>query len=84
MFQAIRKMSTRQPFYKIYPNCVECIYYNKYKFDDYGKCIKFEFETTPQTDEKEYEYADYVRRSESKCGHDGRYYKKGPIVRNKK
>ena len=79
----LRRLVTRTPFYKIYPNCAECINYIKYKDDAYSRCAKFGFENII-TDEIEYEYADYARRSESKCGHDGRYYVRGSIVRSEK
>lgn len=83
MNNVVRQLSARIPFYKIYPNCAECIHYIKYKHDAYSRCAKFKFET-PITDEIEFEYADYARRSESKCGQDGRYYVGGPIVRSEK
>jgi len=73
----------REPFRKVFPNCSECIYYDKKELDAYSRCRKFQFENN-LTDEVEYEYADYVRRCESKCGEEGKLYVRGDIVREER
>lgn len=79
----IRRISLRLPFVKIYPNCAECINYDKKQIDSYSRCKKFEY-TNSITDEIEYEYADYARRSENMCGHDGKHYIYIPVIRHEK
>jgi hypothetical protein len=73
----------REPFRKVFPNCAECIYYDKKQIDSYSRCKKFEY-TNSITDKIEYEYADYARRSESMCGHDGKHYICIPVIRHEK
>ncbi len=73
----------RQPFRKVFPNCAECLFYDKTELDAYSRCRKFQFENT-LTDEVEYEYADYARRCESKCGEEGRLYVRGHFVREER
>jgi hypothetical protein len=73
----------RQPFRKVFPNCAECLFYDKKELDAYSRCRKFQFENN-LTDEVEYEYADYARRCESKCGEEGKLYVRGYFVREER
>ena len=73
----------RQPFRKVLPYCAECIYYDNKELEAYSRCKKFKFENS-LTDEVEYEYADYARRCESKCGEEGRLYVRGHFVREER
>jgi hypothetical protein len=73
----------RKPFYHIFPNCSECVYYYKNNTEAYGRCKLFKFENHIDDKEK-HEYADYARRCESKCGHEGKHYVRGPSVREEK
>ena len=73
MHQIIRRFCMRPPFFKIYPHCEECKNYIKYNHEAYSRCKKFSH-VNFITDEKEYEYADYARRSERMCGNDGNHY----------
>jgi hypothetical protein len=73
----------RQPFRKVFPNCAECKYYDKKELEAYSRCKMFEFENH-LNDSVEYEYADYARRCESKCGEEGRLYVRGDVVREER
>jgi hypothetical protein len=57
----------------VHPHCAACVNYKKAPNDAYSVCKKFTF-VNMKTDELEYEYADYARRSESKCGYSGKLY----------
>uniref|UniRef100_A0A6C0DAB7 Uncharacterized protein n=1 Tax=viral metagenome TaxID=1070528 RepID=A0A6C0DAB7_9ZZZZ len=65
--------NVKTKYLSYYPRCKDCIHYIKYEIDLYCRCKKFTFENII-TDELENEYADYVRRSRSKCDHTGKYF----------
>ena len=60
----------------VYPMCELCVHYRKTVTSDaLSKCSKFTYFDL-RWDDKEYEYADYARRTESKCGKEGRFYQR--------
>lgn len=61
------------------PSCIECIHYKS----DYGtsildQCTKFGAKDL-HTGDILFDYADSVRRDESKCGKVGKYFKRDPV-----
>ena len=61
------------------PCCSRCIHYRNYLSflipnNELGKCSKFGTKNIV-TGKINYEYADYVRDDESKCGHNGNLFK---------
>jgi hypothetical protein len=60
----------------VYPMCELCVHYRKSSMSDaLSKCSKFTY-TDLRWDTEDYEYADYARRVESKCGKEGRHYQR--------
>ena len=58
----------------VYPMCELCVHYRKsVRSDAVSKCGKFTYFDL-RWDTEDYEYADYARRTESKCGKEGRFY----------
>jgi hypothetical protein len=61
------------------PSCSRCIHYKKYYFpfvplnNNLGKCSKFG-ERNIITGQINYEYAEYVRKDEKKCGTIGKLF----------
>lgn len=59
----------------VYPMCELCIHYRKSSLSHaLSRCSMFSY-LDLRWDNKEYDYADYARRTESKCGKEGRFYK---------
>ena len=59
--------------YNIYPSCKNCKNYIKNKHDSLSTCKKHKY-YNHKTYEMEYELADYVRKNNNSCGHEGRFY----------
>lgn len=61
------------------PSCVECIYYKPdyTAVSVFDKCTQFGGKDL-HTGDILYDYADSVRRDETKCGKVGKYYKRDP------
>ena len=57
------------------PSCKNCIYFKPYGYipDSLSRCNKFG-EKNIVTDEIKYDFADYCRNDEKKCGIEGRYF----------
>lgn len=62
------------------PSCVECIYYKPgyTTVSVFNKCTKFGGKDL-HTGDILYDYADSVRRDETKCGKAGKYFKRDPF-----
>ena len=74
MFSIItRTFATKRPTLFIFPICAECKNYIKYTHDSLSKCKKA-MVYNHKNDELEYEYADYVRRNRTICGHEGKSF----------
>jgi hypothetical protein len=64
------------------PSCKNCIYYELKNDDAYSnlnKCTKFGTKNIIN-DKINYEYADFCRNDESKCGLEGKYFVEEPNV----
>ena len=60
----------------VYPMCEMCVHYIKFKSaDSLSKCAKFTYFDYTK-DAVFNEYADYARRSSSKCGQEGKLYER--------
>ena len=59
--------------YPVYPTCNNCKNYIKNKNDSLSTCKKQKYYNV-KTDEMEYEFADYVRKNNNSCGHEGLFY----------
>jgi hypothetical protein len=58
------------------PMCELCVHYRKSSISDaLSKCSKFTYFDI-RWDNEEYEYADSARSAESKCGKEGRFYRR--------
>jgi hypothetical protein len=62
------------------PSCIECIHYKPdyLAVSVFNQCTKFGGKDL-HTGDILYDYADSVRRDESKCGKAGRYFKRDPV-----
>jgi len=60
----------------VYPMCELCVHYRKsVRSNSLSKCSKFTYFDL-RWDTEDYEYADSARRAESKCGKEGRFYRR--------
>jgi len=60
----------------LHPMCELCVHYRKsVRSNSLSKCGKFTYMDL-RWDTEDYEYADYARRTESKCGKEGRFYRR--------
>lgn len=60
----------------VYPICELCTHYRKSAVADaVSRCSNFTY-LDLRWDNEEYDYADYARRVQSKCGKEGRFYRR--------
>ena len=70
-----------------FPSCKNCIYYkpsflNNDFTSTFNKCYKFG-EKDIVTDKVTYNFADFCRNDETKCGKEGKYFKKEKNIKFK-
>jgi hypothetical protein len=73
LFKICRSFTTFSVQYNEYPNCKNCIHLQPRLFEEYNRCEKFR---APHfiTNENDFEYAEYARHNEDKCGKEAKYF----------